>query len=188
MILKKLTIEKYLQQVSSSSPTPGGGSVAAITSATAAALVEMVANLTIGKKDYKKVESRMKVVAKDTKKLREKFLKLADEDSIAFEDVMKSFKISKETKGRSRKIEKAFIKAAKIPLETATLSKKILDLAKEAQKTGNKNAMSDAKVAIHLAKAGAGSALENVKINILYIKDKSTKTRLEQAVARLAKF
>ncbi len=185
MAFKDKKVESFLKEVASSSPTPGGGSVAAVTGATAASLVEMVANLTIGKKGYEKVEKEMEAVAKEVSKLGKNLLVLADKDAEAFEMVMKAYKMKKEDTKREGAIQKAFKNAAEIPAETANLSKKVFMLAKKAEKIGNKNANSDAKVAMHLATAAIASAVENVKINLPYIKDKDFVAKTRKSLSRL---
>lgn len=176
-MIKDQKIEEFLEDVASSSPTPGGGAVAAITGATAAALVEMVLNLT---KD-KNVET----FKNEGSRARRELLNLADEDAKAFDGVMRAFKISKEDKTRKEKIQNAFKGAAETPLKVAQIAKEINVLAKEVQKIGNKNALSDAKTAIYLSEAAQNSAIENVKINLLYIKDGVFVKKMEEALASL---
>lgn len=171
-------VKEFLTEVSSSSPTPGGGSVAAVTGATAAALVEMVVNLS-------KETSELKKIGTKAKKLRKQLLSLADEDAAAFDKVMQGFRTPKSQKGRKAKIQKAFKFATKVPLTTAQISKEVLGMTSVMAKEGNKNAISDAKTAKHLAKAAISSALENVKINLNYINDSNFKKRVNSAVAKL---
>ncbi len=154
--IKSEKIEKFLEEVASKSPTPGGGAVAAVAGAFAAALVEMVANLT--------KDGSLTSVAKKAKLLRLKLLKLADADVAAFQAVMKNWKTSRR--------EASLKKATEVPLQTALLSQKVLGLTQVALKKGNQNAASDAKSAIYLAKAAIAAAAENVKINLKLIKDK----------------
>jgi formiminotetrahydrofolate cyclodeaminase len=165
-MIKKQKIEDFIDDLSSSKPTPGGGAAAAVSAALAASLVEMVANLTIGKKGYEQVNSQMKRLRAEAGGAKGRLLKLADEDVKAFEEVVSQFK-SKD----AERIENALKNATNVPLETAKLSKKIEILAITALKKGNKNAYSDAKSAIYLAKAAKHSALENIEINIKNIKD-----------------
>lgn len=162
MKIQEQTISKFLDDLSSSSPTPGGGAVAAAVGAIAASLVEMVANLTVGKRGYEDVAGSMQQVARKTKILRQKFLELADEDVKAFNEVMTAYKSKIKSKSR---IKKALERATEVPMQTAKLAIETEKLAKEIVKAGNKNAISDAKTAGHLAKAAYASAMENVRIN-----------------------
>lgn len=140
-------ISKFLGELSSKSPTPGGGAVAALTGAMAISLVEMVVNLTKGLK-------------LDTGNLKKELLSLADQDCKAFDGVMAAYR----SKSKS-KIIKSLKKAIEIPQKTLTLSQKIEKLAKQVVKKGNKNALSDAKSAIYLARAAQKAAKENIDIN-----------------------
>lgn len=176
-MIKDQKIEEFLNAVGSSAPTPGGGAVAAITGATAASLVEMVASLT-------KTEDTETFKIKGSK-ARQELLKLADEDAKAFDGVMDVFRISKDDPTRKEKIQSAFKGAAETPLKIAQIAKEINVLAKEIQKIGNKNALSDAKTATYLSEAAKKSAIENVKINLLYIKDEAFVRKMEAALASL---
>lgn len=176
--IRNKKVKEFLTEVSSSSPTPGGGSAAAVTGATAAALVEMVANLSKETNELKKLGTK-------AQKLRKQLLNLADEDAAAFDKVMQGFRIPKGQKGRKTKIQRAFKFATEVPLTTAQISKEVLDMAATMAKKGNKNAISDAKTAKYLAKAAISSALENVKINLDYINDSSFKKRINSIVAKL---
>ena len=95
MELKKMTVEGFVQETSSSSPAPGGGSIAALNAASAAALIEMVAHLTLGKEKYAAVEKEMKEVAEKAASLKNQFLALIDEDSNAFNKIMAAFRMPK---------------------------------------------------------------------------------------------
>jgi len=172
------TIEKYLEELSSTSPTPGGGATAALAGAMAASLVEMVSGITIGKERYKAVEKEMKVVKKKASDLRKQLLELSQEDIEAFNKVIKAYK-------NKTLIEKSLKLATEVPLKTAILSNEVKKLAKTASSKGNKNALSDAKSAVYLAEAAKKSALENVFINIKSIKDKKFCSRIEKQVAEL---
>lgn len=140
-------MKDFLEKLASKNPTPGGGAAAAVAGAMAAALVEMVVNLTKGLK-------------LNTKNLREDLLKLADEDCKAFDAVMTAYK-----SGSKSKIREALQGAIEVPEETRQLAKEVEKLARIAAKKGNKNAISDAKTAIYLAQAAQKGAEENIKTN-----------------------
>ena len=167
---------EFIEDVASSKPAPGGGSVAAAVGAMGAALVAMVCNLTIGKKKYSDVEEEMKKTLVESEKIKRKLEKLVDEDTKAFNNVMKAFSLPKETeddkKKRIEEIQNSFKLAASIPLETAENCMKILDLAYIVAEKGNKNSITDAGVSALLAYTGVKSAILNVEINLASIKDK----------------
>lgn len=177
--IKGKTINSFLDDLASNSPTPGGGSAAALTGAIAASLVSMVANLTIKKKGYEKVEKQMVRIAKEANEFRKKLLKLADEDADAFNRVMKAYKTKTG-------IEVSLKYATEVPLETAEVSFQVLELANYVIGKGNKNALSDAKSAKYFAQAAINSAKENLLINIKYIKDQEFVERIRRNVAALS--
>ncbi len=159
-MLKDKTVSMLLEELGSKSPTPGGGAAAAISGALAASLVEMVCNLTIGKEKYTSSQKEMQAILTKTVKYKSELLKLADEDVAAFSQVMQAYRVKDNTQ-----IKKALNGAIAVPLRVALLTKEIQKLALVVARKGNKNAYSDAKTALHLAKAAVASALENVKIN-----------------------
>lgn len=173
--LASMKINSFLSELASSSPAPGGGSVAALSGALGASLSSMVCNLTVGKEKYADAQGEIKVILKKSENLRKELTKLIDEDTDAFNDVMKAFKMPKETeqqkKTRSKAIQEGYKSAAKVPLKTARTCEQILDLALAVAEKGNKNSITDAGVSALMAKAGVHSAILNVLINLGCIKD-----------------
>jgi formiminotetrahydrofolate cyclodeaminase len=174
-MLTDLTLTEFLEKTASNSPVPGGGSIAALSAAIAASLSEMVAHLTIGKKGYEALEEEMQEIAKDAFQYRERLIRYIDKDSNAYNDVMAAFKLPKGTEqernNREGAIQEALINATLVPLDVARDAFKIIELAGKAVKQGNKNAVTDAGVAVMMARTAALSALYNVKINLASIKD-----------------
>jgi len=163
------TLKNYLDELSSSSPTPGGGNVAALCGALACSLGIMVCNLTIGKKKYAEVENEIKEVSIKLENYKNEFLKLAEEDNKAFNSVMDAFKLPKETdaekKIRNNKIEEATIQAAAIPSSVIETCRSIIPYIKTVAAKGNRNSVSDAGVAAALLITSSEGALLNVMIN-----------------------
>ena len=163
------SLNEYLTELSSNSPTPGGGNVAALCGTLSASLGTMVCNLTIGKKKYAEVESEMSTIKTELEKYRTIFSELGQKDNAAFNKVMEVFKLPKETDGdkeiRSKKIEEATIGAAEIPLEVLKNCIEMLPLLKTVGEKGNKNSLSDAGVAVAVIQAAAKGAYLNVMIN-----------------------
>jgi len=166
-MLKKQTIEEFQKELSSKNPTPGGGVVAALAASFAASLIEMVVNLTIGKKGYEDKEKILIKIAKDTGEIKKRLEVLTNEDAEAYKKVMEAYKTDKENSDRKEKIQKALKYAIEVPMEVRKLSHELEELAYHVSKVGNKNAISDARTAVHLARAAGKSALENIKINKL---------------------
>jgi glutamate formiminotransferase/formiminotetrahydrofolate cyclodeaminase len=160
----------FLEALASADPTPGGGSAAAQAGAMAAALVAMVARLTVGKKKYAAVEEQMAVLIDKADSLRVEFTNSVKKDAAAFEAVMAALKLPKETKRqlatRARTLHAATLEAARQPLAVARLAIACLELARQAAELGNTNAISDAGTAAALARASLQGAGLNVRINL----------------------
>jgi len=188
MLIEK-KVKNFLSELASSSPTPGGGSVAALTGALGAALLSMVGNLTIGKKKYQNVEDDFKRMIGDSEKLRMELENLVDEDIKVFNEFMVIYKMPKNTdiekKSRSEKMQKALVSAAKVPLEIGFKCLDILKLAKEVAEKGNINVISDAGVAVLLTDAALDSAILNVKINLKMIKNEETQEKFYLSLKEL---
>jgi glutamate formiminotransferase/formiminotetrahydrofolate cyclodeaminase len=189
--LASLSIKGFLSETASSSPAPGGGSVAALSGALGTALSSMVCNLTIGKEKYKDAEEEIKEVLAKSEKLRKELTILIDEDTKAFNDVIKAFRMPKETdeqkKKRSNAIQEGYKTAAQVPLKTAQTCTKILDIAKVLAEKGNQNSITDAAVSALMAKAGVESAILNVRINLGSIKDEAFVKKISKELSELEK-
>jgi glutamate formiminotransferase/formiminotetrahydrofolate cyclodeaminase len=175
--LASMKINKFLSELASNSPAPGGGSVAALSGSLGAALSSMVCNLTIGKEKYADIQNEIKNVFKKSETLRKKLTNLIDKDTESFNDVMKAFKMPKETEEQKKKrtdaIQEGYKNASMVPFETAKTCAEILDVAKVIAEKGNINSITDAAVSAIMTKAGVESAVLNVKINLRSIKDKN---------------
>jgi glutamate formiminotransferase/formiminotetrahydrofolate cyclodeaminase len=189
--LVSMSVKGFLSELASSSPAPGGGSIAALSGALGAALSSMVCNLTIGKEKYQGVQGEIKDALKKCESLRKKLTDLIDEDTQAFSDVIKAFKMPKEKEkqkeARSKAIQEGYKTAAKVPLETAKTCEKILDVAKVVAEKGNVNSITDAAVSALMAKSGVEGAILNVKINLGSIKDESFVKKMSSELDILSK-
>jgi formiminotetrahydrofolate cyclodeaminase len=172
------TLEYYLNDLSSNSPTPGGGNVSALCGVLASSLGTMVCNLTIGKKKYEAAEKEMQETKKKLLLFREEFISLAKRDNEAFDKVMDAFKLPKENEEqkllRRQAIEKATYDAAVVPGEVIKNCSELLLLLEIVSKKGNQNSLSDSGVAISLISAAAEGAFLNVLINCNSLSDKKT--------------
>ncbi|MCU0851506.1 MAG: cyclodeaminase/cyclohydrolase family protein [Candidatus Thermoplasmatota archaeon] len=173
--LVKQNVKMFLDEVASSSPAPGGGSVAALAGALGAALTSMVCNLTKAKQGYEEVQEEIAEALEKSEELRKDLTDLIDKDTEAFNEVMKAIKLPKETEEQKeqRKIalQTAFKQAAEVPLETARKCIQILSVAHVVAEKGNKNSISDAAVSALMAQTGVQAAMLNVRINLSSIKD-----------------
>lgn len=171
------SLRSYLEELSSDAATPGGGNVAALSATLACSLGIMVCNLTIGKKKYADVQDDIERVKTGLEDLKDCFVELAQKDNLAFDKVMESFKLPKETEEqketRSAAIQEATFAAAVVPSEVIETCKKALPLIETAALKGNKNSVSDAGVALSLLSTGAEGALLNVIINCSSLSNKT---------------
>ncbi len=174
-MLTKTTLSGFLDDVASSSPAPGGGSVAALSGALGAALTSMVCQLTIGKKKYLEVDGDMKKILAEAEPLREKFTGLIDKDTLAFQKVMEAYALPKDTEPqkalRSAAITEATKEATLVPLEVMKHCIDALALTQEVASKGNVNSISDAGVSAHMLHAACEGAALNVKINLNALND-----------------
>ena len=177
--LVNMTLSGFCDELSTDSPAPGGGSVAALCSAMSGALSAMVSNLTFSKKGYEKVWKEAKELSKIGQNIKERSLIAIDTDTQAFYDMMDAARLPKKTdedkKIRSNAIQEATKKAILVPLETLEIALEAAKLATKVAKIGNTNALSDAGVAAITANAAAKSAYLNVKINMGSIEDEKFK-------------
>ena len=169
------TMHAFLEDLASSSPAPGGGSVAALSGALGSALTSMVCNLTIGKKKYADVEEEMKKVLAQSEHLREQFTGLVERDTHAFNKVMEAFALPKETDPqkalRAAAIREATKEATLVPLEVMKHCIDALALAQTVAAKGNANSVSDAGVSAIMLHAALEGAALNVRINLKNLND-----------------
>ncbi len=176
-MIKDQSIQVFLNELASKASTPGGGSAAAIMGAMGAALVSMVCNLTIGKKNYTDVEEELKSVLSQAGGLRERLTHMIQADVEVFDQVMSAYVLPKETEEekakRSEAIQLALKTATEVPLECARVSAEVIKLSRIVAEKGNLNVISDAGVAVLAAYAALRSAALNVYINAKNIKDRA---------------
>ena len=167
------SLDGWIDDLAGGAPTPGGGSAAALAGTLAAALVAMVARLTIGKKAYAAVEGRAREILTEAEALRVELRQLVDEDAAAYGGVSRAYKISKENPTRARAVDDALLAAARTPAEVVKRARRVHQLAAEIGTIGNKNAASDARVAGLLASTAVDGALENIKANVAAMSDQT---------------
>ena len=185
------SVSGFLASVASSNPVPGGGSVAAHAGALGAALAQMVAGLTIGKKKYAAVDAEMKEGALKAAALGNQLASLVKRDAEAYEQVSQAYKLPKEPADaaarRSEAVTTALLKAAEVPLETARAAVDVAQLAALVAEKGNTNAITDAGIAALLAHAAAKGAAYNVRVNVQAMEDKSSGQSLAREAEQLVK-
>jgi glutamate formiminotransferase/formiminotetrahydrofolate cyclodeaminase len=165
------SLDGWIEELAGDTPTPGGGSAAALAGTLAAALVAMVARLTVGRKAYVEVEAKARDILDDAERLRGELRRLVDEDAAAYEGVTRAYKIPKGDPRRAEAIDEALLAAARPPAEVVKRARRVLALAQAIEQIGNKNAVSDARVAAMLAKTAIDGATENVNANLAGMSD-----------------
>ena len=177
MKLVEQRVIDFVAATASKEPTPGGGAIAALTAATGAALAEMVANLTFGKKGYEAVQPEMEELQAKAEAIRKRMLELSQADADVFNIFMNALGLPKNTDeekaARTAAIQQAYKDAAMVPFEIGELANQIFDLAELASRKGNQNLITDGIIAAINARAGVKSAFLNVRINLSGIKDES---------------
>ena len=168
-------LQTFLDQLASKASTPGGGSAAAIMGAMGAALVSMVANLTVGKQKYQDVEEEMQGFLERSEDMRSRLTGMIQADIDVFDKVMAAYGMARETEeekaARSGAIQAALKEATDVPLACAQLCADVIELCRPVAEKGNLNVISDAGVAVLAAHAALRSAALNVYINIGGIRD-----------------
>ncbi len=182
---------KFLDELSTNSPAPGGGSVAALAGALGAALSSMVAALTHEKKEMLENKPLMDEIGVEAQKLKDRLAVLVEEDTKAFNSVMEASRLP-ENSDEEKSIKKDAISAAnkyaiEVPLETAKKCFKILQLSQSLVENGNPNSVSDAGVAAEVALAGLRGACMNVMINLSGLEDKPYCKSMQEEVDKLVK-
>ena len=187
MLFKDYSIDKFISELSSDMPSPGGGSTAALVAALASSLNSMVYSLTVGKKVFEKLndEEKDKMMelrgeAKEFTVMSQSFMEKDRED---FLKLMDSYKLPKETESdisfRKEKIKENTIKAMETPLSLAKECIKFYDNIEFAIKYGNKNLISDAGVATILLHSAIESSIINVKVNLNFLRDEDICEKIE---------
>jgi glutamate formiminotransferase/formiminotetrahydrofolate cyclodeaminase len=189
--LASMTVKGFADELSSSSPAPGGGSVAALTGGLSCALSAMVAALTHNKKGYEEQNERMEKLGVESQALMRQQIDAIDRDTDAFNSVMDCFSMPKKTDeekaARDKAIQDATKEATMEPFRTLERTLPSLDWATEAAKYGNRNSLSDAGVAGLMARAAAHGAYYNVLINLSSIEDDAWTSKLKKQADEILK-
>jgi formiminotetrahydrofolate cyclodeaminase len=184
MSLSQMKIAEFLDRLASSAPTPGGGSVAALTGALAAGLGQMACALTIGKPKFAAVEEQVKALSERLRRAGESLRKLMDEDAEAYSLLTEALRLNKADPQRKERVQEAAWVSGSVPLETAGFCARVSDTLKELRPIGNPLLASDMEAALHLAQAALRAAVANVRANIPLMSPDSA-TFVEKQLATL---
>lgn len=188
MLIEK-TVRGFIDETASNSPAPGGGSIAALSASSSAALIAMVANLTVGKEKFADVEEEMQEVIGKATAFKDMFLEYIDKDANSFNAAMAAFKLPKETEEekahRTKMIQEGYKGAANVPFTVGKEAFKLMELAEFVVEKGNQNAVTDGAVAAMQARTAVHSAFYNVKINLGSIKDEEYVAKMRSEMKEL---
>lgn len=181
----------FIDEVASKSPAPGGGSVAALAGALAAALGSMVCRLTVGRKKYADVSEELADALKHTERHRSKLTSAIEADAKAFDAVMSAMKLPKDTpeeiERRENAMQEAYKAATEVPLSVMEEVRGLLNHLKLIAEKGNVNSVSDAGVGALMARTACEGAKLNVEINLPSITDEELKAKLNARAAELSR-
>ena len=188
-MLTRMTLEAFTEALAAATPTPGGGSASAQAGSMAAALIQMMCDLTTGREDYRSEEEAVRAIRVRAEGLRRDLLALVDRDAQAYDEVVSALRLPKgtdaERRARSEALERANLFAIETPLATADACAALMGMASELASKGNVNVVSDVGTAALLAYAGLRGGILTVRVNLKGVKDETRATRLRERVRRL---
>jgi len=177
------TLHRFLDELASAQPTPGGGSTAALSGAMGAALTSMVCRITIGKESYAGVQKEVEELLGRAENLRSRFQQLMQEDIEAYGRLAASYKLPRETseerKYRADMIQKQLVEAASVPLEVVECASKLIQSCQRIAEIGSISLLSDVATGAILASCSGKSAAYMVHINVQSIKNDTLVVELE---------
>ncbi|MEW9082824.1 cyclodeaminase/cyclohydrolase family protein [Caldanaerobacter subterraneus] len=189
MQLSEYKVKDFVEELSSNSPAPGGGSASALLGAIGTALVSMVANLTSGKEKFKEKEPILREILEEAEKIKNTLISLIDEDTNAYNEVSKVFKMPKNTEEekriRAEALEEALKKATLVPFSIMEQALKGIKLHYKALGNTTKSAISDLGVGVLSLETALYGGWLNVKINLNSIKDKDFTTSIEEKAKKI---
>lgn len=184
------SIPVFIEALGSSAPTPGGGAASALVGALAAALAEMVAQLTAGRKQFSAVESEARDVLLSAQRLRQSLLDLIAEDERAFEGVSTGYRLPKVTDEeralREEAIQAALHDAMQPPLAVMRQACEAAELAERIARAGNPTVASDAGCAALFAESAVHAAALNVLANVVLLRDTAAAAAARAQIAELS--
>ncbi|GAC1405859.1 MAG: hypothetical protein NVSMB64_11050 [Candidatus Velthaea sp.] len=184
-----LDFDQYLERLASAEPTPGGGSAAALTGALAAALVAMVARITLSSEKLAGVHADASALVREADALRTAFSVARPTDEAAYGAVVAASAMPRATDpektARHARLQAALSGAAEAPLGVADLAVRTLALCGRAAALRNVHLMSDVDCALRFARAALDASAANVEVNHRFLKDAETIARQAQRLADL---
>jgi formiminotetrahydrofolate cyclodeaminase len=181
------TLQQFLDDLSSSKPTPGGGSASALSGAMGAALASMVCRLTLDKDEYAGVRQEITDLLQQTENLRHRFQQLMQDDIEAYGKLFEIFRMPRETseerKARSSAIQEQLVQAALVPLQVAEAAAELMRACLRISEIGNAKVLSDIATGTMLASSAGAGAAWMVRINLQSLKDLELVTTLGERLS-----
>lgn len=175
-MIKTMVVDEFLSELSSKSPTPGGGGAAALSGAEGAALGLMVINLTLGKKRYADVETEMNALSDRLEGLKTEFLRLADEDAVVFAPLAAAYGLpagtDEEREHKARVLEGHLLTASMTPIHVMERAMEVLEAMDFLAEKGSRMAVSDVGVGVQFIRTALTGAVMNVWINTKSMKNR----------------
>ncbi|MBQ0035676.1 MAG: cyclodeaminase/cyclohydrolase family protein [Firmicutes bacterium] len=183
--MKEKDLKTFTEVAASKDPVPGGGGVSGYVASLAAALAEMVTNLTIGKAKYIMYTSELEAIKREADILRNNLLDCVDKDAEAFLPLAEAYKLDKNSEGYTEKMDECLKNAAIPPLYILKYSCRIVDLDERLARIGSKISVSDAGTSVMLAQGAMYGAFLNIKVNTRLMADKEYAQNLEDEALKL---
>ena len=190
-MVESMTIQEFLDVLSSKEPVPGGGGASALAGALGNALGQMVANLTIGKKKYAQVEDEIKELAERMKGIQGQFTALADQDAKVFAPLAKCYSLPSGTEEekayKAEVMEARLLDASLVPMEITEKASEMLEIMDILADKGSRMAVSDVGVGVQFIRTALLGAVMNVYINTKSMKNREKAEEMNEKAERLIK-
>ena len=190
-MIESMTIQEFLDVLSSKEPVPGGGGASALAGALGNALGQMVSNLTIGKKKYALVEDEIKELAERMKGIQGQFTALADQDAKVFAPLAKCYSLPSGTEEekayKAEVMEARLLDASLVPMEIMEKASEMLEIMDILADKGSRMAVSDVGVGVQFIRTALLGAVMNVYINTKSMKNREKAEEMNEKAERLIK-
>ncbi len=178
-------IKGFFEELSSGSPTPGGGGASAMIGMVCGALCSMVGNLTSGKKKYAEYQEEIEGILEQAQEATDRLYQLIDEDALAFAPLAKAYGIPKDQADREEIMEAALVVAAQVPMEIVEEAYKLIPMMEQLVDKGSRLAISDVAVAAAACEGALKGAVMNVYINTKLMKNREVATEMNEKAQSL---
>ena len=188
-MVESMTIQEFLDVLSSKEPVPGGGGASALAGALGNALGQMVSNLTIGKKKYALVEDEIKELAERMKGIQGQFTQLADQDAKVFAPLAKCYSLPSGTEEekayKAEVMEARLLDASLVPMDIMEKAAEMLEIMDILADKGSRMAVSDVGVGVQFIRTALLGAVMNVYINTKSMKNREKAEEMNEKAERL---